>query len=61
MVYLILAYIIFLIIFGIISTAAFYHCWEFGYIGDATKFAMVIYSIIALAIVVVTFFLILAF
>lgn len=55
--WLIFAYIVYLAVFIIFSAAVFYHCWEFGYIGDATKIAMTVYSIISLAIIILTFFL----
>jgi len=48
MIYLLIIYIIALIAFGIYSFFGIYHLWRFGYIGDLTKPAIIIYIIIAL-------------
>lgn len=50
-------YVSFLAVYVIFSLAAFYHCREYGYAGDATNFMMVIYTIISLVIIIGTFLL----
>lgn len=52
-------YLLFLAVYAIFSLAAFYHCREYGYAGDATKFMMVVYTIISLVIIIATFYLLL--
>ena len=61
MFWIILGYIAFLVVFFIFSLAAFYHCREYGYAGDATKSMMVIYSLISLVIIVGTFYMLIIF
>lgn len=53
---LIIGFIAFIIVFIIFSLAAFYHCREYGYAGDATTIMMVVYSIISMVIIVGTFY-----
>lgn len=56
--YIILAYIIFLILFVLYSTAAIYHLWRFGYVGDLTKPVMVAYIILSSLVIMSTIVLI---
>jgi hypothetical protein len=51
MIYLLVAYIIFLVGFVIYSTAGIYHLWRFGYVGDLTKPAIIIYLVISSVII----------
>ncbi|MCX6811928.1 MAG: hypothetical protein NT039_04540 [Candidatus Berkelbacteria bacterium] len=53
---MILGFIAFLIVFFIFSLAAFYHCREYGYAGDATNFMMIIYTLISFVIIFGTFY-----
>lgn len=55
---IIIGYCAFLLIYAVFSMAAFYHCLEYGYAGDATKFMMSLYVLISAGIIVGTFFLI---
>jgi len=57
MIYLIIAYLIFIVSFVVYSAAGIYHLWRFGYSGDLSKVIIVIYSLITLAIIVVSLFL----
>ena len=50
-------YILFLLIFGAASFLALYQLWQFGYVGDASFKMLVIYLLIAAAIIVLTFLL----
>lgn len=53
MVIVIVAYLVFVILYLIFSVAAIYHLWRFGYVGDLTKTAIIIYvisSVVVLAI-----------
>ena len=59
MTWIIIGYLAFLVIFFVFSLAAFYHCREYGYAGDATKVMMVVYTIISLVIIITTFYLLL--
>lgn len=56
MIWIIIGYLAFLLIFFIFSLAAFYHCREYGYAGDATNFMMLIYIIISIVIIIGTFY-----
>jgi len=58
MVYLLLIYFIFLLLFAVYSIIGIYHLWRFGYVGDLTKPAIVLYLIFSLAIIALTFLLI---
>jgi len=49
-------FIFFLLIYTLFSLAAFYHCREYGYAGDATNIMMVIYSLVSVVIIVGTFY-----
>ncbi|MBU2595708.1 hypothetical protein KJ713_02690 [Patescibacteria group bacterium] len=61
MLWIILGYIAFLVVFFIFSIAAFYHCREYGYTGDATNLMMIVYSLISLVIIIGTFYTLLFF
>ncbi len=52
-------YLIFLIIFVILSYFAIYHARRFGFVGDATKVAVDIYLIVSAIIIISSFVLIL--
>ncbi|MCX6812554.1 MAG: hypothetical protein NTW79_02955 [Candidatus Berkelbacteria bacterium] len=54
MFYLLLAYIIFIIIFAVFSAIGIYHLWRFGYVGDFTKPAITIYIIVSVCIISLT-------
>ncbi|OGD67522.1 hypothetical protein A3F08_00990 [Candidatus Berkelbacteria bacterium RIFCSPHIGHO2_12_FULL_36_9] len=54
---LILAYVIFLIIYILYSLAALYHLREFGFVGDACHTVIILYSAIAIAIILLSFIL----
>jgi len=56
MFWIIIGFIAFLFVYIVYSLAAFYHCREFGYAGDATSLMMVVYSLISLIIIVGTFY-----
>ena len=58
MVFVLVAYIIFLIGFIIYSAIGIYHLWRFGYVGDLTKPAVVIYSVLAIIIIIISIVLI---
>lgn len=58
MFFILIAYIIFLLGFIIYSAVGIYHLWRFGYVGDLTKPAIVIYSVVALAIIIISMVLI---
>lgn len=59
MVYLLLAYIIYLILFAIFSVIGVYHLWRFGYVGDLTKPAIITYVILVSLVIIVSIILIL--
>ena len=58
MIFVLIAYIIFLIGFLIYSVMGIYHLWRFGYVGDLTKPAIVIYSVLASIIIIISIILI---
>lgn len=58
MVYILFAYIVFLVGFVVYSAIGIYHLWRFGYVGDLTKPAIVIYSILVLLIIIISIILI---
>lgn len=53
--WIIIGYVIFLIFYGIFLLAAFYHAWEYGYAGDASKVVMFTFAGIGVIIVIFTF------
>lgn len=52
----IIFFILFLASYTIYSLAAFYHCREYGYAGDATNFMMIIYTLLSFVIIFGTFY-----
>ncbi|MFA5157585.1 MAG: hypothetical protein WC451_00115 [Patescibacteria group bacterium] len=56
MTFLIIAYVVFLLAFLIYSASGIYHLWRFGYVGDLTKPAIVIYVIISGSVIILTLF-----
>ncbi len=58
MVYILTAYIIFLLAFIIYSAVGIYHLWRFGYVGDLTKPVVITYSVLALLIIIMSIILI---
>jgi len=58
MIYFVIGYIIYLIIFAIFSMVIFYHLNRYGYREGASRTMMTVYTIIAVAIIVVTFVLV---
>lgn len=59
MLYFLILYIIFIVIFLIYSAMGIYHLWRFGYVGDFTKPVIIIYSVLAAAIIIFSLVLIL--
>lgn len=59
MIFLLIAYFLFLVIYLIYSVIAIYHLWRFGYVGDLTKPAIIFYIIISVAIIVISLIIIL--
>lgn len=58
MVYLITFYSVFIIAFLVFSVAGIYHLNRYGYAGDLSKPMIVLYSIVSLSIIAVSFVLI---
>lgn len=58
MIFLLAAYIVFLILYIIYSALGLYHLWRYGYVGDLTKPAIVTYVILSVVVIVVSFILI---
>ncbi|MFA6963913.1 MAG: hypothetical protein WC227_04385 [Patescibacteria group bacterium] len=50
----IVIYLCVVLAFVIYSGVGIYHLWRFGYSGDLSKLAIVIYSIVSVAIIVTT-------
>jgi hypothetical protein len=59
MIYIILAYLTFVLFFSIFSYFALYHIWRFGFVGDVTKMVVYGYIIISIIIIITSFVLIL--
>jgi len=53
---LLVSYFIFLVIFIIFSASGLYHLWRYGYVGDLTKPAIMIYIIVSVVVIVFTLF-----
>lgn len=47
-------YFIFVLIFAIYSAAGIYHLWRFGYSGDLSKAAIIIYILLSSAVILST-------
>ncbi len=58
MLFILIVYIIFLLGFIVYSSVGIYHLLRFGYVGDLTKPVIVIYSTIAIIIIVISIILI---
>jgi len=58
MIYILFAYLAYLIVFGVFSYFALYHIWRFGFVGDLTKMVIYGYVILSLAIIITSLFLI---
>lgn len=54
MITLLVCYFIFLTGFVIYSILGLYHLWRFGYVGDLTKPAVVIYVVLTATTIVIT-------
>jgi len=52
---LIIIYLLYLLVFMIFSAILIYHLWHFGFSGDKTRLAIIIYTLIASAIIISTF------
>jgi uncharacterized membrane protein YoaT (DUF817 family) len=57
----IIGYIIFLIVYAVFVLAAFYHTWEYGYAGDASKAVMFAYAGACVMVVIITFILLFSY
>lgn len=58
MAYLPLIYFIFLIAYGAYSVAGIYHLWRFGYVGDLTRPAIVLYCLASAGVILFSLLLI---
>ncbi len=58
MIFVLLAYLAFVLIFAIFSYFALYHIWRFGFVGDLTKIVVYGYVILSLLIIIISLFLI---
>lgn len=56
--YLVIIYLIFVLGFIVFSAAGIYHLWRFGYSGDLSKAAIVIYSLVSAGVIIATLFLV---
>ncbi len=54
MIYFLIIYAIFLIGYIIYSFFGLYHLWRFGYIGDLTKPAIVLYIVVSIIVIVIS-------
>ena len=54
MIMLLVCYFIFLAGFIIYSASGLYHLWRFGYIGDLTKPAIVVYIVLTVTVIALT-------
>lgn len=54
---ILIAYLIFLLLFGAYSAAAIYHLNRFGFVGDFTRPATIIYIVVSAAIIGLSIFL----
>lgn len=52
MVYLIVGYLVFILVFLVFSVAGIYHLNRYGYAGDLSKPVVILYTIVALCIIV---------
>jgi hypothetical protein len=54
MIFLLLAYFLFLIVFAVYSTVGVYHLWRFGYVGDLTKPFIFAYIAVSAIVIIIT-------
>jgi len=54
MMLLLICYFIFLAVFVVFSAFGLYHLWRFGYVGDFTKPAIIIYVVSTITVIVFT-------
>lgn len=54
MVIVVVAYFIFIVLYLIFSAAAIYHLWRFGYVGDLTKTAIVLYTLLSVVVIAIS-------
>ena len=47
-------YLLFLVVFAVVSFFGLYQMWQFGYVGDASKRIIALYILISAAIVLVS-------
>ena len=59
MIYILIFYLIILVAYAAYSIAAIYHLWRFGFVGDLTKKAIIIYLILSTVVIVTSLILIL--
>ncbi len=55
MIFVLLIYILFLAAYAIYGAIAIYHLRRFGYVGDATQGAIIIFSAVSVAIILLSF------
>ena len=53
---LVSSYLIFLVVFLIASFFGLYQLWQFGYVGDASRRIVMLYTIASVVIILLTFF-----
>lgn len=51
MIILLICYLIFLAIYLVYSLVGIYHLWRFGYVGDLTRPAIILYVLMSAAII----------
>jgi hypothetical protein len=56
-----IGYFLFLLVYAVFILTAFYHAWEYGYAGDASKVVMISFAVISLGIAIFTFILVFSF
>ena len=54
MIIVVVAYLVFLLLYLIFSVAAVYHLWRFGYVGDLTKTAIIIYVLLSAIVIAIS-------
>jgi len=52
--YVLFAYLIFLIAFGLVSWAGLYHLYRFGYAGDKTRLIINVYLAVSIVVIVLS-------
>jgi hypothetical protein len=61
MAYFLILYFVFLVGFLVYSAAGIYHLWRFGYTGDLTKPALIIYIVLSSIVIIVSIILVLTY